>query len=346
MATSAVAREAVLSLRRTIAKIEGRLAERLEAPLPAAGAVPGTPALNATVLRHGAVPTLPAEAGEAAEGFLSTGAERLDRALGGGLPMAALTEIHGAAVRDAAAASGFVLALAGRLRKRRRERGEAGPILWVGAGPAFTEAGFPHAPGIVRLAGLAMDDLLFCATPRLVDALWVAEEAARLDALSLVLVEVRGNSARLDLTATRRLHRRAQIAGRPVFLLRQAAIAEPTAAPARLLVAAAPAAPRSTLAGPLPETLGHPVFAVTVGKGHAAFPGPYFLEWNPDELSFCERRPQDSGAVVPAPAGREDPAPAAGSVVAFAPLGRAQGGPGGQPPRRERPADLGPRRAG
>jgi len=337
MATSAVAREAVLSLRRTIAKIEGRPAERLVAP---------TSAGIATVLRRGAGPAFEVGTEEAAGDRLATGAERLDLALGGGLAMAALTEIHGPAARDAGAASGFALALAGRLRKRRHEYGAAGPVLWIGAGPAFAEAGFPYAPGFARLAGLGADDLLFCAAARLADALWVAEEAARLEALSLVLVEVRGNTARLDLTATRRLHRRAQIAGRPVLLLRQAAAAEPTAAPARLLVAAAPAAPRTTLAGPLPGSLGHPAFAVTVDKGRVAFPGPFFLEWNPNELSFRERRPQNAGTVVSAPAGRADPAPEAGAVVAFAPLGRAPGGPGGQPSRRERPADRGPRRTG
>lgn len=336
MATSAVAQEAVLSLRRTIAKIEGRPAERLDAPSPAS---PGT------VLRRGAVAAVDV-CGDGRHGFLTTGAERLDLALGGGLPMAALTEIHGTAARDAGAASGFALAMAGRIRRRRRERGETGPVLWIGAGPAFAEAGFPHAPGLARLAGLGADDLLFCAAARLEDALWVAEEAARLEALSLVLVEVRGNSARLDLTATRRLHRRAQIAGRPVLLLRQAAVAEPTAAPARLLVSAAPAALRATLAGPLPGTLGHAAFAVTIGKGRGAFPGPFFLEWNPNELSFCERRPQDAGAVVPASPRRADPAPAAGTVVAFAPAGRGPDGAGGQPPRHQHPADRGPRRAG
>jgi protein ImuA len=337
MATSAVAREAVLSLRRTIAKIEGRPAERLVAP---------TSACATTVLRRGAGPGFEASAEENAEGRLATGAERLDLALDGGLPMAALTEIHGPAARDVGAASSFALALAGRLCQHRRERGTAGPVLWIGAGPAFAEAGFPYAPGLARLVGLGADDLLFCAAAKLADALWVAEEAARLEALSLVLVEVRGNSAGLDLTATRRLHRRAQIAGRPVLLLRQAAIAEPTAAPARLLVATAPAALRATLAGPMPGTLGHPAFAVTIGKGRAPFPGPFFLEWNQNELSFRERRPQDAGAVVPAPAGRADPAPEAGSIVAFAPVGRASGGPDRQPPRHERPADRGPRRAG
>ena len=95
-----------------------------------------------------------------------------------------------------------------------------------------------------------------CCCPRQPNsptALWIAEEAARLSALGGGLLEVDGNPDRLDLTATRRLHRRAQAAGRPVLLLRQSALAEPTAAPVRLLVAPAPAAPRHTLAGPLAE---------------------------------------------------------------------------------------------
>ncbi len=111
-------------------------------------------------------------------------------------------------------------------------------------------------------------------------------------------------------------------------------------------VSAAPAALRTTLAGPLPGTLGHAAFAVTIGKGRGAFPGPFFLEWNPNELSFCERRPQDAGAVVPASARRADPAPAAGAVVAFAPAGRGPDGAGRQPPRHQHPAHRRPRRAG
>jgi protein ImuA len=307
MATSAVAREAVLSLRRTIAKIEGRLPEQLEEPVR-----PN----EATVLRRGGA----VEAGAAGANRLRrlpTGAERLDAALQGGLPFAALTEIHGCDARDAGAATGFVLALAGRARRERRERDEATPFLWVGAGQAFPEAGIPHAPGLAGFAGLQPTDLLFSSVPRLLDALWIAEEAARLDALCAVVLEVRGNPSQLDLTATRRLHRRAQLAGRPVFLLRQSAAAEPTAAPFRLHVSAAPAAPRRILSGPLAGSIGHAAFTVAIGKGRAAHAAPFILEWNPDELSFRERPAQDHGAVVPASAGTAHPAAAAGTVLAL-----------------------------
>ena len=110
--------------------------------------------------------------------------------------------------------------------------------------------------GLARDFGIAPEALLFSEAPKLADALWIAEEAARLSALAAVIIELRGNPDRLDLTATRRLHRRAEQAGRPVLLIRQAAQAEPTAAPVRFVVAAAPAAPRATLAGPLAGSIG------------------------------------------------------------------------------------------
>ncbi|TIR99127.1 MAG: hypothetical protein E5X13_21000, partial [Mesorhizobium sp.] len=128
MAISAVARETVFALRRQIAKIEGTLPERLEAPASGAPkAIPGT-------VRSGFPSGLAKKqiAGDAAgsdvtpeitivqrglavaslDAFLNTGVERLDTALGGGLPKAALSEIHGLETRDAGAVAGFALSLA------------------------------------------------------------------------------------------------------------------------------------------------------------------------------------------------------------------------------------------
>jgi protein ImuA len=334
MATSAVAQETILSLRRKIAWIEGTLAERLEDPVvPAAAA-----ATDGVILR---------QAGLAAKSRLPaglrTGAFRLDTALGGGLPDAALTEIHGPDARDAGAAAGFALALAGLVRKRHADR--AAPILWIGTGEAFREAGFPYAPGLFPFCGLAPGDLLVSDVHKLADALWVAEEAARLSELSAVFLEMRGNPQRLDLTATRRLHRRAQIAGHPVFLLRQSAAPEPTAAPLRLLVSAAPATPRSTVAGPLAGSIGHPAFAVSIDKSRSALAGQFIVEWNPHDLSFQERGSENPGSMVPASQRGADPAPAAGTVLAFRP-GQDPASSRLQPPREQHPAHRRPRRAG
>src|SRR4051794_350548 len=114
MAMNAVARDTVFALRRQIAKIEGTLPERLQAPVSGTpGAIPGkvqngfpsgiaekqhvdAVRSDITIVRRGL-----AVAGQ--DAFLNTGIERLDTALGGGLPKAALSEIHGMETRDAGA---------------------------------------------------------------------------------------------------------------------------------------------------------------------------------------------------------------------------------------------------
>ena len=352
MATSAVARETVFALRRQIAKIEGTLPERLAAPVGerprarAEGDAGTTPDLDAapdiTIIRRGLAVASP-------DAFLPTGVEPLDEALSGGLPKAALSEIHGLETRNAGAVAGFVLSLVSLILK-----GQNLPVLWIGTSEIFREAGFPYARGLQGMFGIAPEQLLFSEAPKLTDALWVAEEAAKMTALAAIILEIRGSPQRLDLTATRRLHARAQNAGRPVFLLRQAGEAEPTAAPVRLIVSAASAASRRTIAGPLAGSIGRPAFTVSIGKSRTALPGQFTLEWNLDEHRFEERRPrkeqsENSVAVVSASGGGANPAPASGTVVAFPVVGSpAPISPtiGDQPSRPQRPAHIGPRRAG
>lgn len=343
MATCAVARETVFALRRQIAKIEGTLPERLQAPAGAPVDAPRNPTADVTphdltIVRRGLAVAPP-------DAFVRTGAEALDTALGGGLPKAALSEIHGAATRDAGAVAGFALSLVSLILKQ----GQRLPVLWIGTAEVFREAGFPYATGLYRLFGIEPEQLLFSEAPRLLDALWTAEEAARMTALAAVVLEIRGSPQRLDLTATRRLHARAQSAGRPVFLLRQAGEAEPTAAPVRLVLSAAPSAPRQTIAGPLAGSIGRPAFTVSIGKSRTALPGQFTLEWNPDERSFEERRTGEELAANPVPvvsASRrgKDPAPASGAVLAFATVGSPAAGD--QPSPGERAAHRRPRRAG
>lgn len=304
MAKAAVARETLCALRRQIARIEGTLPETLDAPEEDTGPPPEA---GGIVLRRAGVP---------GGLVLPTGVARLDAALGGGLPHAALTEIHAAGMRDAGAAAGFVLALATLARKGAAE---AGPLMWIATGDAFAEAGPPHAPGLAFRFGLPAASLLVCAVRRPEEALWAAEEAAAVASLSAVVLEMRGRAARLDLTATRRLHRRAREAGRPLHLLRYAAPAEPTAAPVRLAVGPAPAGLRHTLAGPLEGSIGPPAFAVAVTRSRLEAHASFTLEWNADERAFRDRgqhAAQDPRALVPLPADRAAAAPAAGPGLA------------------------------
>lgn len=271
MATGVMVREKLCALRRAVRAIEERPAETFGAG-------------DVTLRRFSG------EAGVA--GRIVTGLAAFDAALGGGLPLAALSELRTGETREAGAATGLALALASLAPDPVR------PLLWIATADVLAEAGLPHAPGSAALAGLSR--LVVAPARTLTEALWVAEEAAASGAVRTVLLELRGNPARLDLTATRRLDRRAQAAGRPVLLLRHAADAEPTAAAIRLLVAAAP------------HARGDPLFpfgaafAVTVEKSPTARPLSVLMEWNADERRFRDAAPHP-GAVVSPPAGRSRP---------------------------------------
>ncbi len=123
MAITAVARDTVFALRRQIAKIEGTLPERLEAP---AATPVDARATTLTLVRRG-LAVAPDDA------FLRTGIERLDAALGGGLPKAALSEIHGTETRDAGVVAGLALSLAGLVLRQGRPL----PVLWIGTCDIF-----------------------------------------------------------------------------------------------------------------------------------------------------------------------------------------------------------------
>ncbi|HTN97668.1 MAG TPA: hypothetical protein VL101_11885, partial [Nordella sp.] len=125
MATSAVARDVVFALRQKIAKIEGTLPELLVSPSD------NQPPAGVLVRRNGVA--------SARDFFLPTGVERLDAVLGGGLPKAGLTEIHGTQTRNVGAASGLALCLVSLMLKACRKPGAL--VLWIGTAEIFREAG-------------------------------------------------------------------------------------------------------------------------------------------------------------------------------------------------------------
>lgn len=315
MASSAVAQGTIASLRHQIAKIEGRPAERFDKA--------GREDVD-LARRHGLV--VPAG------NLLATGADRFDAALGGGLPGAGMTEIHAAATRDAGVAAAFVLALVRLLIERT-----SAPILWVGMTESFREAGYPYPPGMRFFSGMDPARLLVAQAEKLTDALWIAEQAAALDGFSAVLLETRGNSAHLDLTATRRLHHRARDAGHPLFLLRQAAEPEPTAAPFRLIVKSAPAGLRHIFGKPLARSIGPPAFQVEISKNRTAPPALFTLEWNNHARALQERAAENPVPVVPVSQHGTSAQAAAGTLLAFPPPAR-QAAAGHQPPGKQHPA--------
>ena len=301
MAQEAVARETLAALRRQIAKIEGTLADRLTVPEDASSQ-------DLLRRRYGHLDQ---------GGVFGTGVGPFDEAIGGGLPCDALTEIHGRQTRDVGAVTGFCLALAALFAPQR-----TGPILWIGTEDGFAEGGVPYARGLSDSLGIEAEDLLIAKGAKLADALWIAEEAAGRKALGMVVLEVRGSAAaRVDLTATRRLHFRARQAGHPVFLLRQGVEPEPTAAPLRLVVAPSPADHRRTLSGPLECSIGPPRFCVTIDKSRFAPSTRFILEWNAHERVLKNPSsepvgPENPVLVVSIPQYRTNLAPSSGAHMA------------------------------
>ena len=166
-----MAQGTVFALRQKIAKIEGLGFRTL-----------ASPDTGETVLRQEGI----ALRGDRVSEYASSrqGPRVWTHALGGGLPDAALIEIHGGEVRDAGAVAGFVPALAGLNSEPQGPDDTRLPVLWIGVSQDLCRNRISLCAGNAGLSGLSQDELLISHTPKLIDALWIAEEAARLKELS------------------------------------------------------------------------------------------------------------------------------------------------------------------
>ncbi|WP_152047068.1 ImuA family protein [Aureimonas psammosilenae] len=271
----------IASLRAAVARIEGA---------PARLVLPETP-----TEAEGPAPARPVAARRA-----PSASATLEAALKPGL-----AEIHGSETRGMGAATGFVLAL-GVLAAARPSR----PLLWIGTGLGFGEAGRLYAPGLLA-AGLDPAALLCVRARCLADAVWAAEEAARSGLPALTVLEARGNPAMLALEGTRRLHLRGRDGGAPVVLLRQSGQPESTAAPLRLRIAPGPSRPPPDLASPS-SFVGRPAFALDVEKHRGTPVYRLLLEWNAHDRRFeSGTGPADADARHPFRLSRDGSAPAA-----------------------------------
>ncbi len=263
MAGKAVAQETVFALRETIARMEGKDIRAFDGSDDRAD--------NIAALRD-------------KRERLSFGIDVLDQALEGGLPLDGLTEIRTSAMKDASAASGFVLAVSALLQNPKEKLHELTvcglPILWIADRLAVLEAGMPYALGIADF-GLKPQAFLHARPRRLEDALWLAEAAAASGAFSMTVLEVCGNLKHFGLTESRRLSLRAKASGRPLFVLRQAGEEEASSADFRFLVETAPAANRYLTDGTvLGGSIGHSVFRLTLERSRNPAPFSLLLEWN------------------------------------------------------------------
>jgi protein ImuA len=307
MADNATAQETLFALREQIARLEGKT-------LPAKVA-----AEQADLARQQEKPA------QDDQPRLPFDIEDMDAALDGGLPLNALTEIRSLSMRDAGAASGFVLSISSLL-KAQSVKNE--PVLWIADGYSAREVGMPYGAGIKQF-GLDPQAVFHASPRKLDDALWLAEAALASGVFLSTILEVHGNPKSFGLTESRRLSLRAKAAGRPLFLLRHAGEEEASSASFRLRVEPAPAVERRLPDGSkLGGSIGHPVFQLTLEKSRNPAPLSFILEWNPHDRQFFLARPArrsfdasegaaHPGAVLPASAHRQDRPQAMGTVVAF-----------------------------
>jgi protein ImuA len=268
MATFAAAHAKLCRLRLDIARIEGRLADddRL-AEAAFVGSVPGDVAAEERMRRKSG-------------GRLALGIAALDAVLGGGLPLAALTEIRAVQSRDGGVVSGFSLALLARLIGKE---GGSSSIVWIGEADLRRETGALYAPGLAAL-GLDPASVVEVAVRTEMEALWAFEAALSCHGVGAAVCELR--NASLDLAATRRCALRAKESGVTGLLLRLGnEWAEPSAAEIRFRVAPAPAGE----IGGFAKGVGRMAWCLTLEKNRLGPTGAFTVEWDAHEHSFVER---------------------------------------------------------
>lgn len=227
------------------------------------------------------------------------GLAEVDGRIGGGLERGGLHEIRAPHARDIAAATGLVLSLAARLMRD----GGRGRVLWITDPAALSDCGLLFPDGIAQY-GLDPAALVQVHPLDLKTALWAAEEGARCTDLAAVVLQVKGNPARLDRTAGRRLLLRARASGTAILVLRQEGAEEAGAALTRWRVFPLPSRPDRIY----PAGVGLPRHDVTLERSRPGLTGRWTLSWNPKTRSFAHAPDpadtSDAGAGRPLPVAR------------------------------------------
>ena len=203
---------------------------------------------------------------------LGLGVPAIDAALGGGLLLGAVHELHSARPRDHGALAGFAAALAALINANKDDR----QIVWIQHDFAAVEAGH-----LYDLCGLPLSSLVVVQVPRVIDALWALEETLKCRAVVAVVAEIVDDGSAIDLTATRRLSLAARDGGGLGLLLRHRPAATSSASATRWEVASASGA-HDAFGG-----LGHTTFALSLVKNRYGPCGRWLLSWDPHERAFA-----------------------------------------------------------
>ena len=209
------------------------------------------------------------------------GAPKVDSFLDGGLSRARLHEVFAPWGADGPAAVGFGLGLALRAASGR-------PLFWVRQDVLEGEAGRLNGMGLAEFGA----DPVALSLVRGKDAeavLRAGVEAARCKSLGAALIEIFGAPRALDLTATLRLARAAEVSGVTVFLVRIRAELEAKTGPPPSAAASRWMARAQNSNALLANAPGAPCFSVTLlrHRGGAA-ERSWRLEWLRDRGLFEE----------------------------------------------------------
>ena len=224
------------------------------------------------------------------------GVPAIDRTLGGGLAAGHLHELFAGDGADEAntLAAAVMLALC-----LTRVATPAPAILWLRETAAQRKAGL-HGPGLADL-GLNPARLILCLLPDTAALLRAGVDALRCAGLGAVVLELGGNPALLDLTASRRLALAAEASGvTPLLVRTRGARPTPSAARTRWQVTAAPSV---ALAADAP---GHPALTLALLRQRGGGAGlDWTVEWNRD--AGCFRPAALPGARLPLSGGGSGP---------------------------------------
>jgi len=210
---------------------------------------------------------------------LPLGASAVDHCLEGGLACGGLHEVRSPLARDIGAAAGFALGLAARAVKADRA-GRSG-IVWV-SDPATRVDGGGLFPAGLAQYGLDPSSVTMVEPCDLQGAMWAADEAAGCNGLAALIFQIKGNPARFDITATRRLMLRARQSGVLALTLRQSGGEEASAAATRWRV-------NTEMSGAddmLERGVGAMRLSLTLERNRAGRTGQWLLAWNPKDRSF------------------------------------------------------------
>ena len=207
-----------------------------------------------------------------------------DAVLGGGLRRGALHEIFAGDWT----AGGFAACLAIQAAGQK-------PLFWIRPDYEALEYGPLSATGLLELGGDPAN-LFLLRVAHADDALSAAADILACPHVGAMVLEISGNPRALDLVASRRLTLLAEESGVTLFLLREGAKPEPSAAATRWQVKAAASDPDD-------DDWGAPRFHAQLTRHRLGALGDFFLTWDSEDGCFHDAAAHP-GFVAAAPADR------------------------------------------